>query len=261
MTLRQIGSCLLALVVVLLVFRWGLSPLRTRLPQGTTDLTTVEAELQRLTPEEQKLVRDYTLRSKGEYFPSAYSDPDAPPLDARTFGDAIKLQRRFLAMLDESRAEMRARMAQREATLAPMRAVLQLEMVGRELAPVSPAYGPQPRDLHGATPALPQGELEAITRWRVRNVSSRAVTSFEGGARAYRSDSDILSPELLNHCYIEHVSLLQPGASVDVGCSDRSHDPDRDRGNLALPASMIRVDWMPRRIAFTDGTELKYDGH
>lgn len=261
MTLRQIGTYLLVFVSVLLIFRWGLSPLRTRLPQGTVDLSTIESELGRLTVEEQELVRGYTARSRGEHFPAGSSDPEAPPLNARTVGDAIELQRRFLATLDKSRDEARVRASQRDAKLAPMRAVLQLELVSRQMASVDPAYTYQSADGHGATPALPKGESQAITRWRVRNVSRRSVASFEGGARAYQADTDVLSPELLNHCYIEHPTSLAPGASIDVGCGDKLRGLDCDRAYVAMPARAIRTDWMPRRITFADGTELKYDGY
>lgn len=261
MTLRQIATYLLIFLLALLVFRWGLSPLRTRLPENTTDLSTIESELDRLTAEEQKLVRDYTARSEGEYIPAGSSGPEAPPLDARTVGDAIELQRRFLATLDEHRYEACARAAQRDAALGPMRAVLQLEQVSREMASVDAVYAPRSDAPYGATPAAPKGELQAITRWRVRNVSGRVITSFEGQAHAYEADGDILSPVLLNHCHIEQASALPPGASIDVGCGDRLRRPDWDRAYVASPAGAISTDWMPRRIAFSDGTELRYDGH
>lgn len=260
MTLRRISLYLLVAVTVALVFRWGLSPLRTQLPRGTMELSSVEAKFQRLTVEEQALVRGYLQRSKGEYFPAGSADPDAPPLTARTFGDAITLQRRFLANLDVTRGEVRAREAQRDAQLAPLRAVLQLEMVDRRMTAVTGPFGAARRDSRGAEPALPNEHLEAITRFRVRNVSGRVVQSFAGAAGAYQHDSDALTPRRLSGCYIDEARPLAPGATLDVGCGNLGPDVD---GNayLAMPDTAIRLDWMPRRIAFADGTELKYDGN
>lgn len=261
MTLRRIATTLLVLVGVALVIRWGLSPGRTRLPDGM-DLSSVEPQLRRLSAEEQSLVRDYVVRSRGQYWPTTFNEDDALPMNARTFGDAIKLQRQLLARQEEYRAEQRVRDAARDTTLAPLRAVLQLQMVRRELADFGGLYGHPVPPRTAAEPPRPREDLRALTRWRVRNVSSRTVASFEGSAKVYGDGPGIEFPNLpLGGCYIEHDTALPPGGSVEVGCGRGNRGLARDRAYLALPASALRIDWMPRRITYAGGSELRYDGN
>lgn len=261
MTLRGIATSLLVLVGVALIIRWGLSPGRTRLPDGT-DLGGVEAQLQRLDADEQALVRAYVVRSKGQYWPKMFDEEEEPPLNARTFGEAIRLQRRFLARQEEFRAEQRTRDAARAATLAPLRAVLRLELVHRELADFGGLYGHPTAPRAASEPPRPHEDLRALTRWRVRNVSTRAVAAFAGSASVYGEGPGIDHPTLpLDSCYIEHDASLPPGASVDVGCGRGNHGLARDRAYLALPLSALKIDWMPRRIRFPGGDELTYDGN
>lgn len=258
MTPGRIATYVLVLIGVVLVVRWGLSPQRTRLPDGP-DLASVEADLQRMSAEEQALVRAYVVRSKGQYIPRTFSEDEAVPLDARTFGDAITLQRRLLARQEAYRAEQRVRDAQRDATLAPLRAVLQLELVRRELADFGGLYG---HPLPPSTPPRPHEDLHALTLWRVRNVSSRAVASFAGSANVYGTEPRVEFANLpVGGCYIEHDTPLSPGASVDVACGKGTNTLAQDRAYIALPASALRIDWMPRRIAYAGGGELKYDGN
>lgn len=71
-------------------------PHRTLLPIGSTDLSSVRPQLEALPDSERVLVLEYVRRSGGDVLPPKLADPDEP-LTARTFADAIALQRRFRA--------------------------------------------------------------------------------------------------------------------------------------------------------------------
>ena len=68
----------------------GQDPLRTALPFGTTDLSSVDVALQKLQADDRGLVEAYVKRSSGDVLTTKFADPDEP-FTARTFAEAIAL--------------------------------------------------------------------------------------------------------------------------------------------------------------------------
>ncbi len=63
---KTIGIMIFLIALVI----YGRDPYRTKLPFGSTDLSSVEKQLARLSPEDRKLVEDYVKRSKGDVLPA-----------------------------------------------------------------------------------------------------------------------------------------------------------------------------------------------
>jgi hypothetical protein len=82
MTPRNLVYALILIVSMFVVYRCGSDPRRTRLPFGTTDLSSVQDALSKLPPEERELVEDYVKRSRGDVMPAALGDPLALPTPA-----------------------------------------------------------------------------------------------------------------------------------------------------------------------------------
>jgi hypothetical protein len=110
--LRLLGVAAIAGLLVVGMTRRP-DPHRTLLPIGTADLASVRSQLEALPDSERALVVAYVRRSGGDVLPPKFADPDEP-LTARTFVDAIRLQRQFLRTQAVVDAEAAARGDARE---------------------------------------------------------------------------------------------------------------------------------------------------
>jgi hypothetical protein len=140
----------LVAIALLAWFAHGLrDPLRTALPFGTTDLSSVQVQLRRLSPADRALVEAYVRRSHGDVLPAKFADPDQP-FTARTLGEAIALEKAWDVRRDAKDAEAARRQAERDAAMAPLR-----DAVEAGCWPHSVWFGgggaPAPRCSHEAT--------------------------------------------------------------------------------------------------------------
>jgi len=260
MTLQRLAVYILLAVALGLVLKSGMSASRTRLPFGTTDLATVEPQLQRLDPEERQLVRDYVVRSGGDVLPERFADPEAP-LTARTFGQAIALQRRYLAQRAVLDAELDVRRAERAAKLAPLRSVLEVQLVRRQIVPSTTLYSPPQATPGAAIAALPDDKPVAVTTWRIKNVSAHTVESFRGGVHVRRAGTGFTYVGQLDECWIEHDEPIRPGSSAQIQCGQPGRDiSSAQRAYVAMPARALAIEWIPKRIELAGGRSLVYDG-
>jgi len=132
---RWIGVAAAAVVAVFLIIHLR-DPHRTALPFGSTDLTPVKAQLDKLPDNERELVEEYVQRSHGDVLPLRFADPDNP-LTARTFGEAIALERQWRDKQKVVQAGADARLSDRERELAPLRAVVSATVAKRDPIPAS----------------------------------------------------------------------------------------------------------------------------
>lgn len=239
-------------------------PHRTKLPFGTTDLFSVRAQLRALPDSERVLVEGYVQRSRGDVLPEKFADPD-DPLTARTFAEAIALQRRFLAARAVTVAQAEARARERDAKLAPLRAALEAEVaerviVARELAALPP--GPFLDEYRAGTKRAIDDTPVLVTTYRLRNVSGRSIDSVKVLVEvAGAADGAGPRAEILSYCFLERRQPLAPGQSDDYRCTDVNRTASgRDSAFAALPVAELVVRLTPRSIAFGDGTSLTYSG-
>lgn len=238
-------------------------PRRTPLPFGQRDLSSVRRELDALPDSERALVVGYVRRSGGDLLPPRFADPDAP-LTARTFGEAIALQRRFLAGQAVVDAQVAAREREREAALAPLRAALEVELVGREIVPrerlltrIGPDFGAD----DGAAKRAIDDTPVLVTTFRLRNATRLTVDSVTGRVDVRGPDRGPPTFGMAAICFADHREPLPPGQSVEIRCANGDGGVSaRDSAYLATPERDLVLDWRPTAIFFADGTSLQHRG-
>jgi len=240
-------------------------PRRTALPFGTTDLSSVQSKLDALPDSERALVVAYVKRSRGDVLPPKFADPD-DPLTARTFGEAIDLQRRLLARQAEVDAKVAVRDREREAALQPLRAALEVEIVDRAIMPRGRALlapGMEERvsvDGRGALQAIDDVPV-VVTTYRLRNAASLAIDSVTGNVAIMPVGTRRSHLEALAMCWIDNKGTLAPGQSTEIRCSNLNRTASaRDSAYVAMSPDEIELEWTPKSIAFGDGTSLTYSG-
>jgi hypothetical protein len=232
----QVGGVVVARIVqvAVLVFIVGLvltkctgGPLDTRLPLDLSELPKLQPQLDKLPPEERALVVAYLERSRGDVLPAHLADPDEP-LTARTFREAIKLQRAYDLKMAPVIAQREAARAQREAALAPMRKALGVDVIKRELNP------------------------GLVLTFRVHNRSDETVTSFSGTAKAKGGAMQLT-------CRLAHQGPITIGQTAELRCMSSRMAKDAEARFAALADSEVEVTWDPVQVSFGSGTVLKAD--
>jgi len=226
----------------------------TTLPLNLADIPKIQPQLDKLKSEDRELVLGYLKRSKGDVLPAKFADPDEP-LTARTFAEAIKLQREFKARQKVQEAGAETRRDEREAGLEPMRKALGIELVKREIVSADEATGRAPqqgRALNNA-PTL-------VTTWRLINASGDTITS-AAGTVTVRTTSDPNSLMGVTSCYIDRREPIPIGQIVEVRCGGTNrHAGDAEKEFVALPESSLVITWEPRMITLANGTVMKPEG-
>jgi hypothetical protein len=241
-----------ALVAILLIGSVACSrdPHATRLPLNLADIPKIQPQLDELPSDERQLVLDYLKRSNGDVLPPNLADPDAP-LTARTFAEAIKLQREFNVRSGAEQAKVAEFRASRDAALEPLREALEVEVARREVLTADEATGrvPSPGQAIHDAPVL-------VTTYRLRNTSNDTITQVTGSV-SVRSVSDPDSLMGLDRCFIDRAESIPAGQSVEVRCGNVAKRPtDQDREYVAMADSSLVLRWEPKSIAFEGGKVL-----
>jgi hypothetical protein len=234
---------------------WSRSPYGTVLPLEVEDLTPIQEQLEQLPDEERELVLGYLRRSNGDVLPASFADPDQP-FTARTFREAIALQKDFLAKQSVSDREADARRADREALMAPLRKVSSVRVLKREILTGDEIYGrPAASDYatrKSTASTASSGNKVLVVTYRLHNLSPRAIASIQGSV-------SILSAagEEMTDCFFDHGESIGAGSSADIRCGQPNLPASvNDIAFTAMPMSDFTVYWEPRTIAFADGTRI-----
>jgi hypothetical protein len=243
------GPPRLALAALLVLVAAACSPHDTRLPFKLADIPKVQKQLDKLPAEERQLVLDYLKRSKGDVVPEKYADPDQP-FTARTFGEAIALQRAWRAKHPADAIDRAAAQAAREAAMEPMRRALGIGIARREIVLREQAGG-----LPRVAGSADEKQVLVTTYW-LRNASNDAITHFSGQVTV-RVASDAASPIGVQRCSFNRGDELPPGESIEVRCGELGKEvTDADRMYVELPASALALTWEPRSITFASGRTM-----
>jgi hypothetical protein len=234
----------------------GMDPKRTRLPFGTTDLSPVQKQLSRLTPEDRLLVERYVTRSNGDVMPDHMADPDSP-FTARTFSEAIKLQKEHLIRMAEQQKVADARQAERDADMAPLRDVALVQVVKRELVQrndfqrrMEPHYAQQGHRVYSDDDQI------FIVTIRVTNQSNDDIVALKGSMMARDRDA-YLHMQL---CWVEIDEVIEAHSRKEIECArPQSQADSQQRAFVAEGSSSGRFNiiWEPRMIQFANGKVLK----
>ena len=226
------------------------NPHRTPLPFASTDLSGVQDQLQRLPLDERDLVEAYVRRSRGDVLTPDLADPDEP-LTARTFGEAIALQRRHVALQLQQRARQQARRAERDAALQPLRAALGIELLRREIVSADAAMG-RSATAGGGAPVL-------VTTWRLRNTSPFQIEQARASVTVRKRYHPPTELGILDNCYFTPDRPLAAGESLEVRCGqlNRGAGP-AERAYAAMDEDDFVIEWEPRLIRYAGGRQLEF---
>lgn len=230
---------------------WGglrsANPLNTTLPFGTTDLSSVQAELEKLDPADRQRVEAYVLRTNGDYIPAKFGDPD-DPVDARTFAQAVERQNEHEVRMKVAEAEAAARKAERDVRWKPLRDAMGVAMVKREMLTGEQIYG-----------AGDASQPQAVTTFRLTNRSNETIVAFDVKIDVRKRSYPPTEFGILVDCWLEEQQRLGPGDIFDVRCGrQRALTTVKDAEFLTWPASDMDLRWEPKRIRFASGRELVF---
>lgn len=251
MSAKTLLTLIALAAAVFMLQRCARDPLATALPFGTTDLSSVEAQLAELPADQRQLVEDYVRRSNGDVLPAQFADPD-DPLTARTFAEAIKLQRAWVEKMKVESAKADQRQAERDAKLAPLRAQVRASVVKSEVVNDRPGAGDGKPTFatNGNDPYF------AVTV-RVQNLSDDTIVELQGSLQA--RDRDSFLP--LNLCYVElgPERELRTGGTLEFPCGRMNAGvSSQQRDFMQNPPGRFKVVWEPRKIRFASGRVLEY---
>lgn len=250
MTSDTLRSTAIAFVLLSAFTACSKDPHATRLPLNLSDIPKVQPQLDKLPANERQLVLDYLKRSNGDVLPANLADPSAP-LTARTFAEAIKLQKEFVVRNSAEEARVADVRAARDAALDPLREALSIEIVKKEIVTADEATGRQPspgQAIHDA-PTL-------VTTYRLKNNTAQTMVHVTGSV-SVRSPADPDSLMGLDRCFIDRSEPIQGGQSLEVRCGNVAQRPgDQAKEYVAMAEGSLFVRWEPKSITFEGGRVL-----
>lgn len=254
MQARHIAGVLLAGVLLVFIAHRLRDPLRTALPFGTTDLSSVETQLQRLRPEDRALVEAYVKRSNGDVLPAKFADPDQP-FTARTFGDAVELEKAWGVKRGAMDAEAERRQAERDAAMAPLREAVEADVARAEvLAPRDLVAPPDPSAPVKQALASADATVFVVTV-SLHNLGNRTITAVQGSLEAH--DREAYLP--LDLCWIDLAGRdpIEAASRVEIRCANANRRvSEQQRAFIDDASGRFTLVWNPKRVVFADGSTL-----
>ncbi|ALG67915.2 hypothetical protein [Beggiatoa leptomitoformis] len=248
------------------------NPYRTALPFGTTDLSSIQTQLDRLPEDDRALVIGYVERSNGDVLPAAFADPDMP-FTARTVSEAIELQKKFLVQEAQRESDLRKRMDIKDKALEPLRAALSIQLIKREIvAREDSAFAPNPAGYlqdnlpkHATRPINPANKKEQIlvTTYRLKNTSDNTIEAIKANVTIYKAHRKLIDFSLsLDGCYLAGLPQdkpLVPQESIVFQCGNVNKPvTPENRAYVDMSENELVVEWYPNWIRFIDGKELQF---
>ncbi len=250
MTKFHVFLLLLVIGVAWLFMRPG-DPHRTALLFGTTDLSSVQKQLARLPDDERKLMEHYVKRSNGDVLTPKFADPE-DSLTARTFAEAIDLQKRWAAKQPVADAKAADRKADREAQMAPLRHIVEARVVSAKVMTRNEAQ--QQSDPDYAKKAHQVSDATTfVLRVRVQNHGSQSIVALKGALQA--RDRDAYLP--MNLCWIDLQQEIASGESTEFYCGNNAHlASDQQRAFADQVEGRFTVEWEPQYLKLANGSEM-----
>jgi hypothetical protein len=252
-TFRATANLVVLLAVIVGFYVWNHDPHHTKLPFGTTDLGSVQKELQKLPTAERELVEAYVKRSNGDVLPKQFADPDNP-LTARTFAEAIELQRTWEAKAKVDDARIAALRAQREAKMAPLRAAVRARVVKAEVLTRNEYQARRDPDFY-KRPYTVDKSPAFLTTIAVQNLSDQTIVELRGSLEA--RDAQAYLP--MDLCWIDigEQQSIPSGGTLELMCGHDYRGASQQQKDFAdNPGGRFEVVWKPKSVKFADGRAL-----
>ena len=260
MSIGRILGVLLGVALVLFIAHWLRDPHRASLPFGSTDLSSVEGALRRLPAQERALVESYVKRSNGDVLPAKFADPDNP-LTARTFGEAIVLEKRWKEKMLQQQAVADARAAERDAAMAPLREavtarVAKSEVISRDEFDARLTTGGMQVDSAGAKVGHRQDSSPVfVVTVAIDNHADSDIVALQGSLEA--KDRDNYLP--LDLCWVDlnEQHAINAHSHTEIQCANRNFIAGpNERAFVDDPPGRFEVVWKPKRVKLSDGKVL-----
>jgi hypothetical protein len=254
MSLGRIFAILIGIAIVFVLVHYGRDPHRTRLPFGSTDLSSVESALRRLPPEERSLVEAYVKRSNGDVLLPSMADPD-DPLTARTFGEAIVLQRKWNERMRGQEAVAATRAAERERAMAPLRDAVTAHVARREILSRDELNERQSPGYLQRAHRVDSDPVFVITV-AIDNHTDADIVALQGSLEA--RDRDAYLP--LNLCWVDlnEQRTISAHARTEIICANPHRGAaSNERDFVADPPGRFTVNWEPKLVRMADGKVLE----
>jgi hypothetical protein len=248
--------CASAAIILLAFFvHRSHDPMRTALPFGTADLSSVESALQRLKAEDRALVEAYVKRSHGDVLLPSMADPEQP-FTARTFAQAIALEKAWDIRRDAQEAVAAKNAAAHDEAMAPLRAVVEADIERTEI--LSPRQLVKPREpVDGIISALPSDKATVfVVTVSLHNLSGKAIVGVTGSLQA--TDREATLP--LDLCWIDvgPQNRIDPASRTEIRCANLHRQAsDQQRAFMDAPPGRFTVIWEPKSVQFEDGTRIE----
>lgn len=231
----------------------GRDPLRTALPFGTTDLSSVEFALEKLQPGDRELVEAYVKRSNGDVLTVKFADPDEP-FTARTFAEAIALEKAWTVKRGEQEDATTSRQADRDAAMEPLRDAIEATVTHAEiLSPRQLAESADP-DV-SAKRALPSDDATVfVVTVSLHNAAGKPIVGVQGALEAREGD-EILPLQL---CWVDigAQQTIETDRHIQIRCGNPARQASPEARAFIADRSRYRVTWAPKSVLFADGTRL-----
>lgn len=239
----------IAVLAGLLIYRTD--PRNTRLPFGSTDLSPVAEQLAKLTSEDRLLVESYVKRSNGDVLPPAWADPDNP-LTARTFGEAIDLQRKWNEKHSVELEEQAQRMAERQAHFEPLRAMVQASVSQADILTKNEYQALMHPEIDPKRYAVDRSPV-FVAHIRIENLGDTSVIELQGSLKAVDSQKKSFFPTSI--CWISTQQEFAPYSETEIICASERASADQ-RDFVEDDNDRFEVQWEPKHIKFANGREL-----
>lgn len=223
------------------------NPHNTQVPTKIEDLATIQASVDKLTPDEKQLFAGYVVRhtigaSIGALFGG--KAPATPIPEGTTIGSAIEEQRQFMATRATEEAKEKALReklaADREAALSKLRDAVTVTLISKELRS-----------------SLSTGHLGDSVDIVVgyRNNTNREVSGVKGTLVAKDQFDDAVTS-----ISISNDQTIPPGGTstwhgsrslINLGVVGMN-----DRKFAELPSDKLKITWEPDTIVFAGGEKM-----
>ena len=261
MSVGRVLGLVAGVIVLLFVASVLRDPHRTALPFGSTDLSSVESALRKLPADERALVESYVKRSNGDLLPAQFADPDNP-FTARSFAEAIALEKRWQDKMRTQQVVADARAAERDAAMAPLREAVSArvarsevitrdEFDARRMPARQPSDSASPKAAHRA-----DGAGVFLVTVVIDNHTDVDIVKLQGTLEA--KDRDSYLPLQLCWLDLNEQRPIAAHSHTEIACGNRNFIASaKEQDFVADPPGRFSVEWKPKLVKLSDGKVLR----
>lgn len=241
------------------VIAWGamghIDPYRTKLPLDKTDLSSVQAKLDKLPVADRDLVLAYVQRTGGRNDSSMLTVTQLATMP--NFKEAIALQKKWFKNEADEDAKRNAKYFAQDSKFDHLRAALQIEWVRRERIPQSQRFGfsmTQRNTKDGVVSAQSDPTLVWVDTFRAKNLSATTIKEFEAIMQLRKAHLKSTDLDMPRGCKVSSHSALIPFATVDLYCDPLLIDGKQDGANIGQD---LIFESHPTYLRYADGKTLE----